>query len=202
MLKIQNLSYKYGKSLVIDDLTYEFECGKVSAIIGESGIGKTTLLNLIANLIDAPNGKITTDIKKIGYVFQEPRLFDWMSALENVSTVSNDATARKILTKMGLADSLLKYPEELSGGMKQRVAIARALAYDPELVILDEPFKGLDPEMRREISEFVFSTLKNKTVIMVTHDNEDLELADIVLELTSAPQSQLKMVKSNTDISE
>lgn len=202
MLKIQNLSYKYGKSLVIDDLTYEFECGKVSAIIGESGIGKTTLLNLIANLIDAPNGKITTDIKKIGYVFQEPRLFDWMSALENVSTVSDDATARKILTKMGLADSLLKYPEELSGGMKQRVAIARALAYDPELVILDEPFKGLDPEMRREISEFVFSTLKNKTVIMVTHDTEDLELADIVLELTSAPKSQLKMVKSNTDISE
>ena len=202
MLKIQNLSYKYGKSLVIDDLTYEFECGKVSAIIGESGIGKTTLLNLIANLIDAPNGKITTDIKKIGYVFQEPRLFDWMSALENVSTVSDDATARKILTKMGLADSLLKYPEELSGGMKQRVAIARALAYDPELVILDEPFKGLDPEMRREISEFVFSTLKNKTVIMVTHDTDDLELADIVLELTSAPKSQLKMVKSNTDISE
>lgn len=202
MLKIQNLSYKYGKSLVIDDLTYEFECGKVSAIIGESGIGKTTLLNLIAGLIDASNGKITTDIKKIGYVFQEPRLFDWMSALENVSTVSDDATARKILTKMGLADSLLKYPEELSGGMKQRVAIARALAYDPELVILDEPFKGLDPEMRREISEFVFSTLKNKTVIMVTHDTEDLELADIVLELTSAPKSQLKMVKSNTDISE
>ena len=202
MLKIQNLSYKYGKSLVIDDLTYEFECGKVSAIIGESGIGKTTLLNLIADLIDAPNGKITTDIKKIGYVFQEPRLFDWMSSLENVSTVSDDATARKILTKMGLADSLLKYPEELSGGMKQRVAIARALAYDPELVILDEPFKGLDPEMRREISEFVFSTLKNKTVIMVTHDTEDLELADIVLELTSAPKSQLKMVKSNTDISE
>lgn len=202
MLKIQNLSYKYGKSLVIDDLTYEFECGKVSAIIGESGIGKTTLLNLIADLIDAPNGKIMTDIKKIGYVFQEPRLFDWMSALENVSTVSDDATARKILTKMGLADSLLKYPEELSGGMKQRVAIARALAYDPELVILDEPFKGLDPEMRREISEFVFSTLKNKTVIMVTHDTEDLELADIVLELTSAPKSQLKMVKSNTDISE
>ena len=202
MLKIQNLSYKYGKSLVIDDLTYEFECGKVSAIIGESGIGKTTLLNLIADLIDAPNGKITTNIKKIGYVFQEPRLFDWMSALENVSTVSDDATARKILTKMGLADAIYKYPQELSGGMKQRVAIARALAYDPELVILDEPFKGLDPEMRREISEFVFSTLKNKTVIMVTHDTEDLELADIVLELTSAPKSQLKMVKSNTDISE
>lgn len=202
MLKIQNLSYKYGKSLVIDDLTYEFECGKVSAIIGESGIGKTTLLNLIADLIDAPNGKITTDIKKIGYVFQEPRLFDWMSALENVSTVSDDATARKILTKMGLSDAIYKYPQELSGGMKQRVAIARALAYDPELVILDEPFKGLDPEMRREISEFVFSTLKNKTVIMVTHDTEDLELADIVLELTSAPKSQLKMVKSNTDISE
>ena len=202
MIKIKNLSYKYGKNVVIDNLSYEFECGKVSAIIGESGIGKTTLLNLIADLIDAPSDAITTDFKKIGYVFQEPRLFDWMNTLENVSTVSDDDTAREILSKMGLADAIYKYPQELSGGMKQRVAIARALAYDPELVILDEPFKGLDLEMRREISEFVFDTLKSKTVIMVTHDSTDLDFADVVLELTPAPQSQLKMVKSNTDISE
>ena len=202
MLNIKNLSYKYGDSIVIDDLSYEFECGKVTAIIGESGIGKTTLVNLIANLLPAPAETIITDLSKIGYVFQEPRLFDWMSALDNVSTVSNEETARKILIKMGLGDALSKYPSELSGGMKQRVAIARALAYDPDLIILDEPFKGLDIETRREISKFVFGTLKNKTVIIVTHDTADLDFADIVLELTTSPKTKLQLVKTNTDIIE
>jgi ABC-type nitrate/sulfonate/bicarbonate transport system ATPase subunit len=200
MLSIKDLSYKYGKNTVIDALSYEFECGKVTAIVGESGVGKTTLVNLISALLPAPLGTIESDLNKIGYVFQEPRLFNWMSALENVSTVSDEETARALLTQMGLADALSKYPAELSGGMKQRVAIARALAYDPELVILDEPFKGLDPEKRREISEFVFKALKDKTVIMVTHDPQDLEFADVVLELTPAPKS--KLVKSNTLIIE
>ena len=200
MLKIKNLSHKFGNTTVIDDLSYEFECGKVTAITGESGVGKTTLVNLIADLIPVKDETIINDSKKIGYVFQEPRLFDWMSALENVSTVSDEQTARTLLSQMGLEDSLFKYPNELSGGMKQRVAIARALAYGADLVILDEPFKGLDPEKRRDVSEFVFKALKNKTVIMVTHDVADLEFADVVLELTSPPKS--KLVKTNTEISE
>ena len=131
-------------------------------------------------------------------VFQEARLFDWMTAEENVSTVSDKETAALLLAKMELAESSDKYPRELSGGMKQRVSLARALAYNAELVILDEPFKGLDAEMRREISEFVFNRLRGKTVIMITHDATDLEFADITLELTHPPKSELKLAKTNT----
>jgi len=106
MLNIKSLSYRYGKNAVIDDLSYEFECGKVTAITGESGVGKTTLVNLIADLLPAPTGTIISDFKKIGYVFQEPRLFDWMTAIENVSTVSNEDIARELLCKMGIEDAI------------------------------------------------------------------------------------------------
>ena len=156
MLKLKDLSLTFNKSPVIDSLSYEFEENKVTAIIGESGIGKTSLLNIICGLLKPSNGEILNDHKKMAVVFQEARLFDWMTAEENVSTVSDKETAALMLSKMELAESSDKYPRELSGGMKQRVSLARALAYDAELVILDEPFKGLDAEMRREISEFVF----------------------------------------------
>ncbi len=202
MLKVNNLSLRFGKTDVIDDLTYEFKAGKVSAVIGESGIGKTSLLNLISGLLKPTGGEIINDCKKLSFVFQEPRLFEWMTALENVSTVSNEETAKLLLSKMGLSESLDKYPSELSGGMKQRVSLARALAYNADLVILDEPFKGLDSDMRREVSEFVFDHLKGKAVIMITHDTADLDFADITLELTHPPQSELKLVKTNTRASE
>ena len=202
MLKVKDLSLTFNKSPVIDSLTYEFEENKVTAVIGESGIGKTSLLNILCGLLKPTGGDITNDYKKIAVVFQEPRLFDWMTAEENVSTVSDKETAAPLLSKMGLADSSDKYPRELSGGMQQRVSLARVLAYDADLVILDEPFKGLDAEMRREISEFVFERLRGKTVIMITHDATDLEFADITLELTHPPKSELKLVKTNTSDTE
>ena len=153
MLKLEKISLKYGDNTVLHDLSYEFEEGKLTAILGESGVGKTTLLNIIAGLLKPSSGRMTNTHERISYVFQDPRLFDWMTATENVSTVSNDTLAVEMLTLMGLEDSLDKYPAELSGGMKQRVSLARALAYSPDLILLDEPFKGLDPELRREVSK-------------------------------------------------
>ena len=195
MLKLDNISLSYEKKIIIDSLSFEFEDGKNTLIMGESGIGKTSLLNIIASTLKASGGQLESSYEKISYVFQEPRLFEWLTALENVSIVSNKEKATEILTLMGLEDSLDKYPSELSGGMKQRVSIARALAYEPDLILLDEPFKGLDEERRHEVAEILFKALKGTTAIIVSHDKEDMKYADTVLTLTSPPKSSL--VKSN-----
>ncbi len=194
MLSIDNLSLKYEKNTVIDSLSYNFDIGKVTAILGDSGIGKTSLLNLLAGLTKASEGSVTNRFDRISYIFQEPRLFPWMTALDNVSEVSDEDTAKRYLILMGLGSDLDKYPSELSGGMKQRVSIARALAYSPDLILMDEPFRGLDPDRRREVSDTVFRELDGKTVIMVTHDTADTEYAHVTLRLTSPPQSKLTRI--------
>ncbi len=191
MLTLENITLRYGKNTVIDRLSHTFEDGKTTVILGESGVGKTTLLNIAAGLLRPTDGRVVNTHEKISYIFQEPRLFPWMTALENVSTVSDNETAKKMLSLMGLEDSLGKYPAELSGGMKQRVSIARALAYAPDIIFLDEPFKGLDAERRRSVSQKVFELLRGKTAIMVTHDEADLEYADIILKLSPSPESTL-----------
>ncbi len=202
MIKLENLSLKYGDDLVIDRLSYEFEKGKVTVILGESGVGKTSILNLLAGLIKPTEGKTVNNHERISYIFQEPRLFEWMTALENVSTVSDTKTATEMLSLMGLDGSLDKYPSELSGGMKQRVSIARALAYSPDVIFLDEPFKGLDSDRRRDVSREVFRLIRGKTAIIVTHDEADTEFADTVLKLSPPPESKLSLVKSNSPFSE
>lgn len=191
MIKFDNVSVVFEKNTVIDRLSYEFEEGKVTAILGESGIGKTTLLNLAAGLIKQSSGNLTTKYKRLSYIFQEPRLFPWLSALENVATVSDEKTAKEMLSLMGLSDSFDKYPAELSGGMKQRVSIARALAFTPDVILMDEPFASLDKERRDSVADIVFEKIKGKTAIIVTHDVSDTRYADTTLTLTAPPQSRL-----------
>lgn len=191
MIKLYDLCLKYDKNTVIDKLSYEFEEGKVTAILGDSGVGKTSLLNVCAGLQKASDGKVVCDAQRLSYIFQEPRLFPWLSALENVSTVSDEKTAIEMLTLMGLEDAMAKYPSELSGGMKQRVSIARALAYDPDVILMDEPFASLDPQRRESVCNILFERIKGKTALLVTHNVEDTVYADAVLRLTPAPSSKL-----------
>ena len=191
MIKFDNVSVVFEKNTVIDRLSYEFEEGKVTAILGESGIGKTTLLNLAAGLIKQTSGILTTKYERLSYIFQEPRLFPWLSALENVATVSDEKAAKEMLSLMGLSEAFDKYPAELSGGMKQRVSIARALAYNPDLILMDEPFASLDKERRDSVTDIVFERIKGKTAIIVTHDVSDTRYADTTLTLTAPPQSRL-----------
>jgi NitT/TauT family transport system ATP-binding protein len=204
MLKFENLTVRYGKQTVIDQLNFDFPEGKIVAITGASGIGKTTLLNVIAGFLKPHGGSLHSDHRAPAYVFQEPRLFPWMTALENVTTVCKDAQRAEelLLRLLPDPDAKCKYPDELSGGMKQRVSIARALAYDSDLLLMDEPFKGLDPDTRREVSRFVFDQTRGKTVLMVTHDGEDLSYCQSILRLEGIPVSQLILEKSGSVPSE
>lgn len=194
MIKLENITVRFDKQTVIDKLSFTFESGSFYAITGPSGIGKTTLINAIAGLVPLTGGKIVTDFKKIGYIFQDPRLFPWKTALENVECVCDDKEKAKHYLNILLPDGLDKYPHELSGGMKQRVSVARALAYEPDLLLLDEPFKGLDAQTKQLTVDTVLRFISDKTAIMVSHDKNELELCDTVYAADSAPIKALTAI--------
>jgi NitT/TauT family transport system ATP-binding protein len=204
MIVLTNISVSFDEKTVLENFNTSFEDGKKYAIMGQSGIGKTTILNVISGLVKARCGSVkNTSGNKISYIFQEPRLYDWMDVTSNVSIVSPlpkkqaKEKAKEILTALGLGESLNCMPRELSGGMKQRVSIARAIAYEPDILLLDEPFKALDDEMKRWVAEYLFSAMKDKTVIMVTHDATDTVYTDFTAHINNTPVSSLDMVKSN-----
>lgn len=199
MLKLEHLTVRYGKQVIFEDLNHSFRDGAVTAIVGTSGVGKTTLLRVLSELERPQKGKLRSSYSRVAYVFQEPRLFPWMNALENVKAVCHDEKrARELLGRLISPDDFEKFPGELSGGMKQRVSIARALAYAPDLLLLDEPFRALDAETRQSALSLVFSELAGKTVVMVTHDREDLDLADEVFSLEGSPVTSLRLVKNGS----
>ena len=204
MIKLTDISVNFDKKSVIDNLNFTFEKGTKYAILGESGCGKTTILNVIASLIKPRHGTVEKDKDlKVSYVFQEPRLFEWQTVSENVTMVIDkpkyeaDKIARDLLSKLGLADSLSLYPNELSGGMKQRVSIARALAFEPDILLLDEPFRALDNETKDKVADYVFNAMNNKTVIMVTHDESDIKYADQIIKINTSPITELVTVKTS-----
>ena len=180
MIQIENLTKQYGTQLVLDGFSLSVRDGEKIAIMGESGRGKTTLLRIVAGLETYDAGQISGfDKKDVAYVFQEPRLFDSLSVIKNLTVVSSqpsriaEKTAMELLSWVGLEKDKAKYPSELSGGMKQRLALARAFMVDRPILLLDEPFSALDQETRNDMIEFVKARTKNKTVILVTHDLSD-----------------------------
>ena len=207
MIKVENLTKKFGENEVLSNISTEIEKGEVVSIIGPSGSGKSTFLRCI-NLLEKPtegtklvNGANLTDHKKnilkerekIGMVFQHFHLFPHLNVLENltyapmkVKHLSKDQAqekARELLAKVGLTEKEKAYPSSLSGGQKQRVAIARALAMEPELMLFDEPTSALDPEMVKEVLD-VMKDLAHSgmTMAVVTHEmGFAREVADRVL---------------------
>lgn len=196
MVRFEHLTVKYDDQTVINDLSYTLDNGVFYGLAGASGIGKTTLLSAISGLVKPTSGTVYTDHAKIGYTFQEPRLFPWMTALENVECVCEDKERAKYYLDLLLPEGADKYPSELSGGMKQRVSIARALAYDCDLLILDEPFKGLDEQTKQSAIDVVLEYIKGKTAIMVSHDASEISLCDKILHMDASPVCSLTEVKS------
>ena len=178
MIRIRNLSKKYGENVIFKDRSFDLEERKTTAIMGKSGLGKTTLLRILMGLEKYDAGSIEgLENKKISAVFQEDRLCENLPAVTNVAIVCEKNVTlqeiRKELENIGLSGSTEKPVKELSGGMKRRVAIIRSIMADSDIVIFDEPFKGLDVETRKTVIEYLKKKLKDRTVIMVTHDIDE-----------------------------
>jgi NitT/TauT family transport system ATP-binding protein len=175
---IKDLWKQYGEKTVLAGFSTVIPAGSVFGIMGESGCGKTTLLRILLGLETPDNGRIDGLPPRISAVFQEDRLCDEFSAVTNVAIAAPHHTPRadieKCLASLGLGADLDRPVRTLSGGMRRRVAIARALMAEGELLLLDEPFKGLDEETRLSVIAVVCEMTKGRTVVLVTHDEEDI----------------------------
>ncbi|HEY6762746.1 MAG TPA: ABC transporter ATP-binding protein, partial [Baekduia sp.] len=196
-----------GDALVaIDDVDFTVGDGEFLVVVGPSGCGKSTLLDLLGGLTRPTGGRILLDGREIdgpgldrGIVFQQYALFPWRTALGNVEfgltaqgvgRARRRARAREFLALVGLDGFEDRYPHELSGGMKQRVAIARSLAYDPEVLLMDEPFAALDAQTREVLQGELLRiwAQTGKTIIFITHGiDEAVVLGQRVLVLTARP---------------
>ncbi len=175
VISIKNLSKSYADKSVIKDFSFDLDISDINVFMGNSGCGKTTLLRLIAGLEKPDSGKITGVPDNISFMFQEDRLLEWLSAEENIRIVSDTDRAKEYLKKVCLDGEAETRACELSGGMKRRVALARALAHDSGLVILDEPFKGLDTELKQKMLSLVKEESEKRAVIAVVHEAEEAE---------------------------
>ncbi len=196
MLKIENLSFSYGKTRVLQDFNLSLASGELLSVMGPSGCGKSTLLHLIAGLYRPTAGKLTVKFPQVSYVFQEPRLFPWLTVEKNLAAAlpnpkQNADRIAEALARVGLSDAAKLYPSELSGGMKIRASLARALVFGGDLFLLDEPFSALDEELRTRLTRDLRDYFKQNGIsaILVTHQATDAEIfADRVLHLKKIDQ--------------
>lgn len=187
MLKAVNISKKFGDNVIFGDFTREFADKRTTAILGRSGIGKTTLLNILMGLLPPDSGEVIRE-GKISALFQEDRLCENLTAGANIRLVTGKRLSRERiaeeLTAAGLPECESKPARELSGGMKRRVAMLRALLAEYDILFADEPFKGLDEDTKHSVMKYFKEKTAGKTVIFITHDNDECELlADEIIRL-------------------
>ena len=177
MIAIDKLCKAFGGKAVLQDFSCELEEGRVTALMAPSGAGKTTLLRILLGLETADSGEITgLSGKRLAAVFQEDRLLDFMTPVDNIRLPEPKIERAVILREMaamGLTGCENQPVRELSGGMRRRVAILRALLCGADVIALDEPFKGLDAETRRQAAAYILRHRNGAAVVCVTHDRED-----------------------------
>ena len=192
---------------VLDGVDLELSAHKITVILGRSGCGKTTLLRLVAGLETFEQGKIeAAEVKRKAYVFQEDRLMPWLTVRKNITFGLKDKEVEHkkiddIIEMVGLTKFESAYPSQLSGGMKQRTSIARAFAYNPDFIMMDEPFSALDyftrEQMQKELLRIHHKT--NCSILFVTHSiDEALMLGDkIVILEKGIIKSQYEIIERN-----
>jgi len=211
-LHIINLHKSYGDLLLFSNFNLDFAEGEITCILGPSGGGKTTLLNIIAGLVEPNGGNLVGfNGKVLSYIFQDPRLLPWQTVQENIEFVLTDAyeqtqrqaIASRFIKLVELTGFASYYPSQLSGGMRQRVAIARAFAYPSDLILMDEPLKGLDVKLKMNLLK-AFSRIwqaDKRTVIFVTHDvDEALMLGNTIIVLGDIPIAVKARVSIDIDL--
>ena len=185
LVEFNNISKSFDGLEVLKGLSFSVSQNDIIGILGPSGVGKSTILKLIAGIISQTSGELINNAKRIGYVFQEPRLLPWKNALDNVqlpllvngfekSEAKNKA--EYFLGKMGLNGFEEYYPAQLSGGMLQRVSLARAFALEPDLLLLDEPFSALDLRLKSVLETMLKELLEENPIPMlyVSHSPEEV----------------------------
>lgn len=208
---ISGLTHVYGSGpeavTALDDFTLDIDTGEFVSIVGPSGCGKSTLLYILGGFIEPTQGTVEVNGEPIdgpgtnrGIIFQEYALYPWKTVYENItfglkhtggrSKEEIKSTAQRYIDRVGLDGFENKYPKELSGGMKQRVATARTLAYDPEILLMDEPFGALDDQTREILQDDLLEICEetNKTIVFITHGIEEAAyLSDRVVIMSAHP---------------
>ena len=203
-VRIESLEKRHGAKTIFKALDLSVDAGEFVAVVGPSGCGKTSLLQILAGLDSASNGRCVygKPDPKIGVVFQNPRLLPWRTVRENLEIVMGedhrDGLVEEWIARVDLADAIDQYPDRLSLGMMRRVALARAFAIEPDLLLMDEPLVSLDAPTARKMRALLMTlwNLRPHTVIFVTHDlREAVELADRLLFVSPSPMQVVADVK-------
>ena len=174
MIKLENINKEYGEKIVFENLSLNIEENAVTAVLGESGVGKTTLLNILSGAASY-TGKMQNDSRKVSFVFQEDRLVPFMTVNENLEFVLGKGDYTEKLRQVGIEEYKDSYPSSLSGGTARRVALLRAFLYDGDLMLMDEPFSALDLSTKYKVMQLFLKLWEQKriTAVIVTHDIEE-----------------------------
>ncbi|SMC55289.1 ABC transporter ATP-binding protein [Papillibacter cinnamivorans] len=193
MIEFRNVSVSFGDKPVLSDFTLRLPEEGITCLKGPSGCGKTTLLRVLVGLQEPDAGKVEGVAPgDCAVVFQEDRLLPWKTALQNLTILPGleEKEALEWLRRVELGNEAGRYPAELSGGMRRRVALVRALAYGGRLLVLDEPFLGMDEELKKRLYPLIRNA--GVPVILVTHEEEDIRLlADRVYHFSGPPLKQI-----------